>query len=144
MKNLICLSILCLAFAYGASGQAAQESLHPIDSLYKVCLDSAQNQNTWGKTHCAAEARDAWDKEISLYLRLLGEMLTNEENNTLQHNQQQWIAYRDKEVALASSLYGKLTDMKWRAEVFVRQYKILKQRALDLKDYYELLKENSK
>lgn len=144
MKNLIILTILCLVFTSGALGQPTQEKTHPIDSLYKACLDSSQNQNTWGKTHCATQARDAWDKETSRYLKLLGEMLTSEENNTLQHNQQQWIAYRDKEVALASTLYGKLSDMKWRSEAFVRQYEILKQRALDLKAYYEVLKENSK
>jgi uncharacterized protein YecT (DUF1311 family) len=144
MKYLMNLLVLCLFVSINVFGQDKVEKKYPIDSLYQVCLDSAKNQNTYGMIHCACEARDAWDKEIGKYIGLLGEKLSTEDNEQLKTNQKIWLTYRDSEVQISGKIYGKMDGMKWKAAAFDRQAEILRQRALDLKAYYEALKQNTK
>jgi uncharacterized protein YecT (DUF1311 family) len=144
MKLTVYVMAFFLFAGLNSFGQAKPDKQFPIDSLYQVCLDSAKNQNTFGMISCATKARDSWEKEMEKYLTLLDELLEPKEKETLKRNQDVWLAYRNGELLLSGTLYGKLSDMKYRAEAFHRQAEIIRQRALDLKVYYEAVKTEKK
>jgi hypothetical protein len=144
MRNVVYLIALSLLINVNTFGQIKSDKKYVIDSLYQLCLDSAKNQNVFGMSSCSCKARDAWEKEMNNYLKFLGGILTSEENEILKNNQKTWLTYRNSELLLSGKVYAKLPEIKSSPGNFHRQYEIIRQRALDLKFYYEALKGNTK
>jgi uncharacterized protein YecT (DUF1311 family) len=111
---------------------------HIIDKQWRECLDSTENQTTVGMTACSIQAAKVWDKELNKNYRLLMSKLSIEQEE-LKNAQRNWILYRDKEMEFASIMYINLEGTMWRIVLADRETEMTRQRALELKVYYDNL-----
>ncbi len=111
----------------------------PIDISLKACLDSTANQTTVGMMDCAGHARDSWDSEMNKHYKLLMTRLTKDEKIKMEAAQKKWLEYRDAEFLNAGTIYYDMQGTMWRVVAVNRQLEIVRQRALDLKSYYDNL-----
>jgi uncharacterized protein YecT (DUF1311 family) len=137
MKYLTIL-FLTLILAVNTYGQTDTE-VHIIDKHLKECLDSTENQTTVGMTDCAIRAGKEWDKELNKNYNLLMSKLSVDEKEKLKSAQKNWILYRDKEMEFARTMYVNQQGTVWRIVLADRQTELTRQRALELKTYYENL-----
>ena len=137
MKHLTIL-FLTWILAVNAYGQAEMAE-HIIDKRLRECLDSTENQTTIGMTGCSIRAGEEWDKELNKNYNLLISKLSVDEKEKLKNAQRSWILYRDKELEFASTMYIDLQGTMWRIVLADRQTELTRQRALDLKAYYDNL-----
>jgi uncharacterized protein YecT (DUF1311 family) len=112
---------------------------HIIDKQWRECLDSTENQTTVGMTACSIQAAKVWDKELNKNYRLLMSKLSGDEKEELKNAQRNWILYRDKEMEFASIMYINLEGTMWRIVLADRETEMTRQRALELKVYYDNL-----
>ena len=115
-------------------GQTETEE-NTIDIHLKECLDSTENQTTYGMIKCSIRAGDAWDKELNKYYKLLMKALTADEKEKLINSQKKWIVYRDSEIEFTRTIYDNLQGTMWRIVSADRQTEITRQRVLELKEY---------
>lgn len=140
---------ICAFFLFGSAflpaavfGQLVPDpSRYPIDSAYVACLEVPDNQSTYGMIDCATKARDAWDKELNNYYKLLLPILSPDEKEKLRTAQRNWLAYRDSELTFYGTMYGNMQGTMWRVVAAERSVDIVRQRALELRTYYEILTE---
>lgn len=131
------LTILIISTSY-LSGQTSADSLHPIDKKCDDCL-SKNTVKTTDMMQCFADARDSWEKEMNKYYNLLLTSIKKEQKEKLISSQNSWADYKDKEFALAGSIYyDPDAGKEKRIDNVARQSEIFKQRALELKEYYNL------
>lgn len=131
MKYLLSLT-LSFILALNACGQEKEKS---IDQQLKTCLDIEQNQTTAGMIECTNRAQEQWDKELNKNYSLLIGKLSADEKEKLKVAQRNWIAYRDKEIEFARTMYINMQGTMWRVVLADRQMELTKQRALELKVY---------
>jgi uncharacterized protein YecT (DUF1311 family) len=133
-------AILFLTLIQVANAYAQTETEeHIIDKQWRECLDSAENQTTVGMTACSIRAGKEWDKELNKNYRLLMSKLSGDEKEELKNAQRNWILYRDKEMEFASIMYINLEGTMWRIVLADRETEMTRQRALELKVYYDNL-----
>lgn len=113
-----------------------------IDRKLEACLDVDSNQTTVGMIQCTNVAEEEWDKELNKNYKLLMRILSEEEKAKLKESQRKWIEFRDKENEFSGTMYYNLQGTMWRVVAAEARYQIVKQRALDLKNYYDVLIEN--
>ncbi|CAN5384929.1 hypothetical protein BH10BAC1_BH10BAC1_20000 [soil metagenome] len=138
MNKLKLITILALVFTLNKC--YSQEKVqtagdYAIDVTLNTCLDS--NQTTVGMMECAGQARDAWDKELNKYYKLLMSKLTDIEKAKLKTAQKKWLEYRDTEFDASGTIYYDQDGTMWKIVAVNRQVEIVRQRALDLKSYYD-------
>ncbi|MDX5345645.1 MAG: DUF1311 domain-containing protein [Hymenobacteraceae bacterium] len=140
MTKIVILSfLLIIASAFNpVLGQAKDWA---IDVNLQSCLDSAQNQTNVGMISCSVRAKEAWDKELNKYYKLLMNSLSESEKEKLRNAQKNWLLYRNSETEFAAKLYTNLQGSMWRIVAANRQMEIVKQRTLELRQYYETLTE---
>jgi len=131
--------IMLLAFRVVYSYGQTDTKEHPIDRHLRECLDSAENQTTVGMSRCAVEAGKEWDRELNKNYDLLMSQLSVDEKQKLKDAQRNWILYRDKEIEFARTMYFNLQGTMWRIVIAQRQTELTRQRALELKEYYDNL-----
>lgn len=139
--SLLFLCTLALLPVAAYSQFTPDPSRYPVDSAYVACLDISDNQTTSGMVDCAIQAHDAWDKELNKYYKLLLNILSPEEKEKLRIAQRNWLAYRDSEIAFYGTTYGNLLGTMWQLVGAERGLEIVRQRALELQKYYEILME---
>jgi uncharacterized protein YecT (DUF1311 family) len=106
-----------------------------IDVQLRECLDSTENETTYGMIKCSIRAGDAWDKELNKYYKLLIKALSADEKEKLVNSQKKWVIYRDSEIEFTRTIYDNLQGTMWRVVSADRQTEITRQRALELKEY---------
>ena len=113
---------------------------HPIDLHYAACL--AKDTSTENVYICAFEAYAAWDKEVDKQLkRLLRNLKTDKDRNSVKHSQEVWTSYRDNEF----KTYDLAFNRPGRNWVLMRancRVDIVKARALQLLSYNEALEKH--
>ena len=143
MKPYIPLLAILFATAYysNAYSQSSNDSSQndSIDKLLQQRLDSAQNQTTYGMVECEAWAKDAYDKELNKYYKLLMKVLSPDEKEKLRVSERNWINYRDSESAFASALYGSMQGTMWGIVSVSADADVVRARALEIKDYYKTI-----
>lgn len=112
---------------------------HPIDIRLETCYGIDTNQTTYGMINCEAIARDEWDKELNKYYKLLMATLQPVEKTKLKSAQIAWLSYRDKELNFSGTMYYGMQGTMYHVMAASRSCDIVKQRALELKSYYETL-----
>jgi uncharacterized protein YecT (DUF1311 family) len=112
---------------------------HPIDIRLENCLAIDSNQTTYGMMNCEVTARDEWDKEMNKYYKLLMDTLQKDEKEKLKTAQISWLSYRDKEGDFSGTMYYNMQGTMWRITAAGRSCEIVRQRALELKVYYDML-----
>lgn len=137
MKNLITLILLFLSIYIFSQSKAQQENL--IDLTESKCLNK-KDISTAEMRNCTIKAKKSWDKELNKYYNLLKSKLPKSAFESLKESQKQWMMYRDKEFAFISKFYFELKEgTMWNIVAENQKKDIVKNRALELKMYYENL-----
>ena len=118
----------------------SQEDKHPIDVYLDSCMEI--NPSTAGMVRCTDEAIKMWDNELNKFYKLLIKTLDGESVNILKSAQVEWIVFRDKEFANIENIYSRKEGTMYIPMQLFSRLEIIKARALQLQDYYELLTEN--
>jgi uncharacterized protein YecT (DUF1311 family) len=112
---------------------------HTIDLQLEKCHAIDSNQTTYGMMNCEIIARNEWDIEMNNYYKLLMDTLLTDERTKLKASQIVWLAYRDKEMEFSRTMYYNMQGTMWRVVAAGRSCEIVRQRALELKGYYDML-----
>ncbi len=131
--------IVFSGFTHGQTGKGNEEEKHPIDQRLADCLDVSENQTTVGMVNCAEKAEEEWDQELNKYYTLLMGVLSNPEKELLRQAQRKWLEYRDSEFKFSAEMHYNLEGSMWRIVAAERRAYIIRDRALALKVYYEIL-----
>ena len=112
---------------------------NPIDIQEKKCLNKDDISNA-EQCNCTIKAQESWDKELNKYYNILKTKLTKEDFEVLKNSQKQWISYRDKEFLFISKYFFEIKEgTMWYSVAEDKKREIIKSRALELKNYYEML-----
>ena len=111
---------------------------NPIDKRLKHCLDSTQS-TTLSMIECTYQAYTEWDQELNKYYKLLLKEFGESQSSVLLKSAQiSWLSYRDKEFGLIDKIYDNDGTM-WGPIRVNRRMEIVRSRALELKEYYEIM-----
>ena len=131
--------ILFSIFSFTVFSQTKSKKENLIDIQGKKCLDKDDISNA-DQCNCIIAAQEGWDKELNRYYNLLKTKLKNEDFEVLKNSQKQWISYRDKEFLFISKYFFELKQgTMWYCIADGKKKEIIKYRALELKNYYEML-----
>ncbi|QEE48147.1 DUF1311 domain-containing protein [Flavobacterium alkalisoli] len=132
--------ILLLAFSLFSFISYSQDnttSNYSIDVELKECIKLSEGIDA-EIVKCELNAAEAWDGELNKYYKQLMGVLNPEQQKALKESQRQWIIYKDMEGSFLSQFYGKQKGSMWRVVSANRVKEIIKTRALELKEYYEI------
>ena len=129
------LCLLMMGFMCTGTSEGGEE--HSIDLFEQECIET--NMTTSGMANCTYAALDKWEQEMNRYYNLLLERLDKEQRGKLRHSQQVWLNYRDAEFENVSSIYSHEKGTMYINVIASDQREIVKRRALDLRNYYEML-----
>lgn len=135
---LLILQLFCVILLQAQTNK----KLSFIDQNLQACLDSSENYSTAGQIQCAARAIEAWNREMNRYYKLLMGLLSPDEKTKLKKAQVAWLGFRDHEMTFQGTTYNNLEGSMWRVAAVYRQLEIVKQRATDLAEYYNVFSEN--
>ncbi len=113
---------------------------NPIDKELSGCMD--KNPSTQGMLKCIDNAYAKWDDELNNYYKKLTGILDDEGKSFLKDAQRKWIEFRDLEFKNIEYIYSQKDGTMYLPMQAIDRMEIIKKRALELKDYYELLTEN--
>jgi uncharacterized protein YecT (DUF1311 family) len=131
---------LLLLLLLPAVAMAQEQTVYPIDKTLEACTD--KNPSTNGTIQCTARAQEMWDKELNRnYNGLLGQ-LNPQGKQALKAAQLDWLKYRDAEFKLIDNLYSNLQGTMYLPMLAWDQMSVVWKRALALKAYLDLLKED--
>lgn len=106
-----------------------------IDKYEEACC--AKNSTTAGMLQCTINANIMWNKELNKYYNLLMHKLSPTEKQDLKSAQLAWLNFRDKEYKNIDNVYNKIQGSMYINISAGSKRNIVKQRAWQLKDYYE-------
>ena len=129
----------CACLTIPLIGQTNKILKHPIDIKLEKCLSVDSNQTTSGMIQCSSIAENEWDKELNKYYKLLIDKLNSDEKQKLKNTQRYWLIYRDNELSFSGTMYYNMEGTMWRVTAAGRSCDLIKQRALELKNYYDML-----
>jgi uncharacterized protein YecT (DUF1311 family) len=106
-----------------------------LDQKLRQCLEDSSTSQ--GMINCEIEAYLAWDAELSRYYKLLIQNLSDDDKNSLLNSQRKWIEFQEDELRFAADFYRR--DAMYLALYYARKTDLVRNRALVLKAYYELI-----
>ncbi len=125
--------------SFFAISQTQKKNEKSIDKIESNCLNKSEISNA-EMCNCTIKARESWDKELNKYYGLLKTKLPKEAFEILKESQKQWINYRDKEYLFISKFYYEVKEgTMWFAVAENKKKEIVKERALELEEYYRML-----
>jgi len=134
--------VLFVSIMLICSTSYAQTDIKPykIDSVLSKCI--GKNNSDPGMSDCLQKAESNWDKELNKYYKLLLTKLDSVGQKNLRESQREWIVYKDKEVNFFSEVFSKKDGTMWNLLIADKRMQIIRQRAIELSDYYETLTQN--
>tara|TARA_R110001592_G_scaffold361660_1_gene673000 strand:- start:897 stop:1184 length:288 start_codon:yes stop_codon:yes gene_type:complete len=90
---------------------------------------------------CEETARKEWDEELNKNYQLLLNVLDSTSKEKLIVSQRHWVKFREKELDLANQISYEMEGTMWRVVAAGRRTEIVKQRALELQDYFNIMTE---
>lgn len=108
-----------------------------IDRRLDQCI--IDNSSNYGMKTCTLNAITEWESEMIKYYDLLKDTLIEGSKNALVKSQQEWEKYSQSELELNHSIYNQLEGTLWSLISIGQTLSKIKERALQLKDYYEAL-----
>lgn len=144
MRKTFFTVFILLALSVTASAQDTKGDKHPIDVFLSECTDS--NWSTMGMIQCTDEASKKWDEEMNLYYNKLMNMLDEDAKEKLRASQREWVKFRDLEYESIGSMYSYIYKKAGGGTMYSllsvgASMDVVKQRALDLKDKYDVIME---
>lgn len=110
-----------------------------IDILEKDCLNK-ENISNADMCNCMIKARESWDVELNKNYNLLKNKLPEKPFLVLKEAQKAWIEYRDKEFLFVTNYFYEVKEgSMWYPVSENTKKEMVKQRALELKKYLEML-----
>ncbi len=135
MKQLLIIFLFVSLQSFSQS-----EKADPIDTAYDTCLKDSST--TAGMCNCGMAAMDAWDKALNANYKLLMKALSQPTKTDLINAQKEWITYRDKEFSLIDKIYyAEMQGTMYYSMAWYRKTQAVKNRAIELKRYYDLIKD---
>ena len=138
MRNAQVFVAACVMLL-GAVSFSQHEDKHPIDKAYDACMEKAMS--TAEMRDCADEAYKKWDKEMNRAYKRLMEQLDDKGKAELKASQLKWIEYRDLETKLMDRVYSRLQGTMYIPMRAYSSVRLVKDRALTLGSYLDLLDE---
>lgn len=129
---------LFIGSSFFVSAQNESQEKHPIDLRLKMCLEDSANHSKAGMVGCVLEAIDGWQEELEKNYNLLLSLLNAEEKTKLEIAQQNWVKYKEAELEFYYLMYGNMQGTMWRTIAVSTNLELVKQRAIQLQDYYEM------
>ena len=112
-----------------------------IELKFRKCVNDGIT--TADMCNCSIQAMNLWDKELNKSYNLLLKSLSQSNKESLISAQKEWILYRYKEFELINKIYyTELQGTMYYPMAWNNKLEIVKKRALELKDYFKLIKEN--
>ncbi len=130
---------LLSVFLFAALSAAQAPTKHPIDKVLEACID--KNGSTAGMVECTDKAFAAWDKEMNKNYGALMLALKPKQKEALRTAQLEWIKYRDLEFRFIDSVFDTLDGTMYIPMRISSRMETIKKRALELKDYLNLVTE---
>lgn len=118
----------------------AKEAMNTIDLNTESCLNN--NPSTAGMLECFTHAEQEWDTELNRVYKTLQSQLKPSGQDALKQAQRVWIAQRDKEFELINAIHAQMDGTMWISVMANKRADVVKERALALQDYLDLLKES--
>lgn len=112
---------------------------NPIDKELSDCMD--KDPSTKGVLECIDIAYQKWDDELNLYYNKVMDILDDEGKASLKEAQRKWIEFRDLEFINIQNIYSFKEGTMYLPMQALDKMEIVKKRALELKDFFELLTE---
>jgi len=138
--RLIIFAIATLVIYTDTFGQPPNKS-YRVDTVLNKCIDKT-NGGDAGMIYCLQKAEMNWDAELNKTFKLLLAKLDSSEQKELRESQRQWIIYKDKEIKFFTDIYGKRDGTMWNLAISDKQMQLIRQRTIELLDYYETLTQN--
>ncbi|MBI5404354.1 MAG: DUF1311 domain-containing protein [Ignavibacteriae bacterium] len=135
MKNYFLVGLLFVLLISAKS--FSQENKNPIDIYLDTCME--KNPSTMGILKCTDEAFQMWDNELNKYYKLLLGILNDDGAKALKESELRWIEFRDKEFANLEQIYSNFDGTMYIPIQALSRLEIVRTRANQLKDYYQLL-----
>lgn len=134
------LHLLILFFTLSFSACPAQGIVagEAIDETLEECLALAGDDGEIA-IGCQYAAREAWDREVTRYYKILMDTLQPAQQKQLKAAQAKWVMYRDSEMLFSGSLYRGLKGGMWMVINAERTTDIHRKRARELMEYYDML-----
>ena len=139
MKLLTITGLFFILLTQLIFAQESEIDKHPIDIKVEECLAIGSNQTTVGMINCIQTAMEEWDAELNKYYKLLMNTLNTDEQEKLRASQRQWLVFRDKEFEFLGTRYGNMEGTIFNIIEADSRNNFVKQRALELKSYYDIL-----
>lgn len=117
----------------------AKDARNTIDLTTESCLNT--NDSTAGMLECFSRAEKEWDTELNRVYKALQSKLKPAGQDALKQAQRAWIAQRDKEFELINAIHAQMDGSMWIAVMAEKRADVIKERALALQSYLELLTE---
>lgn len=115
------------------------EQVELIDKTEDTCINKAVS--TADMLKCTATANDAWDKEMNKYYNLLMKKLPSGQKSELLKAQKSWLVFRDNDAGFTNSSIKEKQGTMYLNVASGARRETLKQRALQLKSYYQIISE---
>jgi uncharacterized protein YecT (DUF1311 family) len=138
MKKGIFIFVFVLLFV--SAKLYSQNSQHPIDVYLDSCME--KNPSTIGMVKCTEEAIQMWDNELNKYYKILMKVLDEESAKTLKASELKWIEFKEMELKNIEKIYSKMEGTMYIPMKYYAKMEIVKTRALQLGNFYDLLTES--
>lgn len=136
MVKKILFSVICICLISLAT---FAEEVYPIDKAEDACI--SKTSSTADILKCTAIAYDSWDKEMNKYYNLLMKKLSAEQKSELLKTQKSWLSFRDNSFTFINSSIREKQGTMYLNVASGERREIVKQRALQLKEYYSIISE---
>lgn len=131
-------TLILIAVSLSVSAQEATVEKHPIDIALEKCIREA-DYNEKAIAQCLMEALKSWKAEVEKNYQQLYAVLDEPNRKKLEEAKKQWQEYEGSENVLARGLYSDKNKYPYGIVPISRSIDLLKMRAADLKEYYDLL-----
>ncbi|MFH1152115.1 MAG: lysozyme inhibitor LprI family protein [Nanoarchaeota archaeon] len=138
MRILVLVFCLLLIgnFCYAEPIDLDAINQHEIDKFEEDLIE--QDWSTAGMANATLQAMEMWEEEMNKYYELLKEELKGQDREQLIKSQEAWLKFRDEEMKNISNIFGRLSGTMYINLRIGTRRELVKQRALDLKHYYQL------
>lgn len=131
------LFLVFILFSFNTKLFSQDEDNYPIDVYLDSCME--KNPSTMGMTNCTYEAEKMWDAELNKYYKLLITILDDNSAEVLKSSEVEWVKYKEKEIINIENIYSKLEGTMYIPMRAFAVLELTRTRALQLKNYYELV-----
>lgn len=120
----------------------AKDVGNTIDLSTESCLKT--NDSTAGMLECFTRAEKDWDTELNRVYKSLQSKLKPAGQDALKQAQKAWIVQRDKEFELINAIHEQMDGTMWIAVMADKRADVVKERALALQSYIDLMTEGGR